>query len=76
MSDVTISQIISLRRVLSLVGWAAALGLAAPAALLAASDAGAQTPGMKRRGERRTGRHVRRQERRMGRTWRREERRN
>ena len=76
MSEVTVSQVISRRRALSLVGWAAALGLALPAAILTASDAGAQTSGMERRGERRTGRHVRRQDRRTGRTERREERRN
>ena len=76
MSEVTISQVISRRRALSLVGWTAALGLAAPAAMLTVSDAEAQTHGMERRGERRTGRHVRRQERRTGRTGRREERRN
>ena len=75
MSEVTISQVISRRRALSLVGWAAALGLAAPAAVLMASEAEAQTSGMERRNERRTGRHVRRQERRTGRTERREERR-
>lgn len=75
MSETTISQVISRRRALSLMGWAAALGLAAPAAILAASNAEAQTQGMERRGERRTGRHVRRQDRRTGRTERREERR-
>ena len=75
MSEVTISQVISRRRALSLVGWAAALGLAAPAAVLMASEAEAQTSGMERRNERRTGRHVRRQDRRGGRTERREERR-
>ena len=75
MSEVTISQVISRRRALSLVGWAAALGLAAPAAILMGSEAEAQTSGMERRNERRTGRHVRRQDRRTGRTERREERR-
>ena len=75
MSEVTISQVVSRRRALSLVGWAAALGLAAPAAVLMASEAEAQTSGMERRNERRTGRHVRRQDRRSGRTDRREERR-
>ena len=75
MSEVTMSQVISRRRALSLVGWAAALGLAAPAAVLMASEAEAQTSGMERRNERRTGRHVRRQDRRTGRTERREERR-
>ena len=75
MSEVTISQVISRRLALSLVGWSAALGLAAPAAILMASEAEAQTSGMERRNERRTGRHVRRQDRRTGRTERREERR-
>ena len=75
MSEITISQVISRRRALSLMGWAAALGLAAPAAVLMASEAEAQTSGMERRNERRTGRHVRRQDRRGGRTERREERR-
>jgi hypothetical protein len=56
MSEVTMSQVISRRRALSLVGWAAALGLAAPAAILMASEAEAQTSGM----ERRTGRTERR----------------
>ncbi|MGF9764942.1 hypothetical protein AAII07_58820 [Microvirga sp. 0TCS3.31] len=75
MSEIPISQVISRRRALTLMGWAAALGLTAPAAILLASDAEAQTQGMERRGERRTGRHVRRQDRRTGRTDRREERR-
>ena len=76
MSEIKTTEVISRRRALSLVGFAAALGLAAPAAVLTASDAGAQTSGMERRGERRTGRHERRQGRRTGRTERREERRN
>jgi hypothetical protein len=76
MSEIVISEAISRRRVLSLVGLAAALSLAVPAAVLMASDAEAQTSGMERRGERRTGRHERRGERRTGRTERREERRN
>ena len=76
MSEIKTTEVISRRRALSLVGFAAALGLAAPAAVLTASDAEAQTSGMERRGERRTGRHERRQERRTGRTERREERRN
>ena len=66
---------ISRRRALTLVGWAATLGLAAPAVTLAVSEAEAQTSGMERRGERRTGRHERRDTRRTGRTDRREERR-
>ena len=76
MSEIIVSEAISRRRALSFVGLAAALGLAAPAAVLTASDAEAQTSGMERRGERRTGRHERRDERRTGRTERREERRN
>jgi hypothetical protein len=75
MSDIIISNLISRRRALALVGWAATLGLAAPAVVLTASEAEAQTSGMERRGERRTGRHERRQTRRTGRTERREERR-
>jgi hypothetical protein len=71
-----IKEMISRRRALSFVGFAAALGLATPVAILAASNAEAQTSGMERRGERRTGRHERRQGRRTGRTERREERRN
>lgn len=75
MSDKITLDVISRRRALCLVGWAAALGLAAPAVVLTASQAEAQTSGMERRGERRTGRHERRQTRRTGRTERREERR-
>jgi hypothetical protein len=75
MSETINSEVISRRCALSLVGWAAALGLAAPAAVLMVSDAEAQTSGMERRGERRTGRQERRGERRTGRTERREERR-
>jgi hypothetical protein len=87
MSEINTSDLISRRRALSLVGWAAVLGLAAPAAVLTASHAGAQTPapatpppttgtpGMQRRKARRTGRDERRDERRTGRTERREERR-
>jgi hypothetical protein len=67
-----ISELISRRRALSLVGLAA---LAAPVAVLTASDVEAQTSGMERRGQRRTGRQERRGERRTGRTERREERR-
>jgi hypothetical protein len=75
MNEITNLQTISRRRALTLMGWAAALSLTAPAAILLTSDAEAQTQGMERRGERRTGRHVRRQDRRTGRTDRREERR-
>jgi methionine salvage enolase-phosphatase E1 len=69
------SEIISRRKALSLMGLAAAFGLAAAPSVLTVSDAAAQTIGMQRRQERRAGRHERRDERRTGRTERREERR-
>ena len=69
------SEMISRRRVLSLMGFAAAFGLAAAPTVLTVSDAEAQTIGMQRRQERRAGRHERRDERRTGRTERREDRR-
>jgi hypothetical protein len=67
MSEIITSDLISRRRALSLMGWAAVLGLAAPAAVLSVSQAGARTPapapatpppttgtpGMERRKERR-----------------------
>jgi hypothetical protein len=65
---------ISRRSAFSLLGLTAALGFAVPT-VLTVSDAEAQTAGMERRQERRTGRHERRQERRTGRHERREERR-
>ena len=69
------AEIISRRKALSLMGLAAAFGLAAAPTVLAVSDAEAQTVGMQRRQERREGRHQRRDDRRTGRTERREERR-
>ena len=75
MNAITNSKAISRRKALSLMGFAAAFGSAAAPALLAVSDAEAQTLGMERRQERREGRHERRDERRTGRTERREERR-
>jgi hypothetical protein len=57
------SEPISRRTAFSL-GLAAALSLAAPATMLTATDAEAQTPGMERRDERRTDRQERRTERR------------
>jgi hypothetical protein len=69
------SEMISRRKALSLMGLAAAFGLAAAPTVLTVSDAEAQTVGMQRRQERRAGRHERRAERRIGRTERREERR-
>ena len=75
MSEKITSEMISRRRAFSLVGIAAALGVAVPTTVLMVSDAEAQTAGMERRQERRAGRHERRQERRTGRHERREERR-
>jgi hypothetical protein len=74
MSAIEKSETISRRKALSLVGLAAAFGFAAPA-VLAVSSAEAQTTGMERRQDRRTGRHDRRDDRRTGRTERRENRR-
>jgi hypothetical protein len=76
MSEKIKSEMMSRRRVFSLLGLAAALGFAAPTTVLTVSDAEAQTAGMERRQERRGGRTERRQERRTGRTERRQERRN
>jgi hypothetical protein len=69
------SEMISRRKALSLMGLAAAFGLAAAPTVLAISDAEAQTVGMERRQERRAGRHERREARRAGRHERREVRR-
>ena len=57
------SELISRRRAFSL-GVAAALSLAAPATMLTATDAAAETAGAERRDERRTDRQERRTERR------------
>ncbi|MET0532517.1 MAG: hypothetical protein ABW003_30075 [Microvirga sp.] len=65
---------ISRRTAFSIMG-AAALSLALPATLLTASDAEAETAGMDRRQDRRTGRRDRRDARRTGRQDRRDERR-
>jgi hypothetical protein len=73
--NVSESEMVSRRRAFSLLGLSAALGFAVPITMLTASDAEAQTVGMERRHERRTGRHERRTERRTGRHERREERR-
>jgi Ni/Co efflux regulator RcnB len=75
MSAIIKSEMISRRKALSLMGLAAAFGLAATPTVLPVSDAEAQTAGMERRQERRAGRHERREERRAGRHERREERR-
>jgi len=75
MSETSRSERIDRRGALSLLRWAAVLGLAASGTVLLGTEAPAQTIGMERRQERRGGRHERRQERRMGRTERRQERR-
>jgi len=66
MTKIIISEKISRRRMFSLLGAAAALGFATPTVMV--SDAEAQTTGMTRRHERRTGRHDRRTARRTGST--------
>ena len=66
MTEETKSELISRRRVFSVLGLTAALGFVVPATVLTVSDAEAQTSGMERRQERRTGRHERREERRGG----------
>ena len=75
MSATLRSERVDRREALSLLGWAAALGLAASGTFLFGTQAPAQTISMKRRQERRGARHERRQERRTGRTERRQERR-
>jgi hypothetical protein len=90
MSAIIKSEMISRRKALSLMGLAAAFGLAAAPAVLTVSDAEAQTAaapaatapaataptaGMERRQQRRAGRHERRQERRTARHDRRQDRR-
>jgi hypothetical protein len=65
-------KMISRRRAFSLLGLAAAIGLAASTTALLVSDAEAETAGMERREGRRTGRHERREGRRTGRHERRE----
>jgi uncharacterized protein YcfJ len=75
MSAIIKSEMISRRKALSLMGLAAAFGLAAAPTVLTVSDAEAQTAGMERRQERRSERHERRQVRRTARTERRQVRR-
>ena len=75
MSERSKSQGVDRREALSLLSWAAVLGLATSGTFLFGTEAQAQTVGMERRQERRGGRHERRQERRTGRTERRQERR-
>jgi hypothetical protein len=82
MSQNTAVEMISRRRLLGMLGAGVAFGMGAPAAVLTASDAEAQTPGVEqrqdrpddgteRRQDRRTDRTEERQERRSGRTRRR-----
>ena len=76
MSAIIKSETISRRKALSLMGLAAAFGLAAAPTILTVSDAEAQTAAAPTAGmERRAARHERRQERRMARTERRQARR-
>src|SRR6202041_2831963 len=81
MSAVIKSEMISRRKALSLMGLAAAFGLAAAPAVLTVSDAEAQTAAAPTAAaptagvQRRAARHERRQERRMARTERRQGRR-
>jgi hypothetical protein len=75
MSAIIKSEMITRRKAVSLMGLAAAFGLAAAPTVLAVSDAEAQTVGMQRRQDRREGRHQRREDRRTGRAERREDRR-
>jgi hypothetical protein len=72
MIEIIKADTMSRRNALSLLGKIAALPFLASTALLAASDAEAQTQGMQRRNDRRTGRHERRDDRRTGRTERRQ----
>ena len=75
MSEATKSETISRRGMFSLLGVASAMAFAVPITALTVLDAEAQTPGMERREERRTGRQERREDRRTGRQERREDRR-
>jgi hypothetical protein len=72
MSEKIGSEMISRRRLFSLLGLAAAMGVAVPPSFLMVSDAEAQTVGMERRHERREERRARRYERRERRHERRE----
>ena len=64
MSEEINSEMVSRRRLFSLVGLAAASVVAVPASMLTVSEAEAQTAGMERRQERREGRRERREGRR------------
>ena len=73
MNETITPKMLSRRSALSVL--VAAVGLAVPTVALTGSDAEAQTVGMTRRQDRRTGRHERRDDRRTGRTERRDARR-
>jgi hypothetical protein len=85
MDETVRTKALSLRKALAIVGLGSVLGLVASLGLgtvlgvvassVAVSSAEAQTTGMERRGDRRTGRHDRREDRRTGRDERRQERR-
>ena len=75
MTDKIGLEAVSRRRAFSLVGLSIAVGLATPF-IFATSNAEAETVGMDRRQDRRTGRQERRDDRRTGRQTRRTERRN
>jgi len=68
MSEEIKSEMISRRSLFSLLGLGVAFGLAVPTTVLTVSDAEAQTAGMERRQDRRTGRQDRREQRRGGTT--------
>ena len=69
------AEMVSRRRAFWLLGVGAAFGMGMPAAVVTASDAEAQTPGMVRREDRRENRRDRREDRRANRQERREDRR-
>jgi hypothetical protein len=70
MNEMITPKMLSRRSALSVL--VTAVGLAVPTVALTGSDAEAQTVGMTRRQDRRTGRHERRDDRRTGRTERRD----
>ena len=67
MSNDLTNQCVSRRRLFSLIGAVATVGLAVPVTMLVATSAEAQTVGMDRRQDRREGRRDRRDDRRQGR---------
>ena len=69
------AEMVSRRRAFWLLGVGAAFGMGMPAAVVTASHAEAQTPGMERRQDRRENRRDRREDRRANRQDRREDRR-